>query len=391
MKEISFLIGLKNNLKYTKQFYENIRAVYPDNEIVFVSYGSTDGTHQWLDGLQDDNLIYYHSEESKTLSDTYNKAIQLATKSYVAFLHNDMVLGKNFLDVLKKKIDTENLYCYSLIEPPIFGEDERDWKIVKDFGWDFDTFDFKSFYDFENQLSIQRSEMVETNQVSFFLCINREILLRIGGLDPLFSPMFCEDDDLIHRINLLGIKTYLIKDALAYHFVSQTSRFSEEYRNNTKIIEEKSQRNFVRKWGFFNFSKSKAKYDIGIILKNPNEDAVRLIEPLATVLYSDFDFKDYINEEQQNTKISLKDRLKSLKDIRPHDVMVSVDGNHLREESKKVLNNLSDTISELDDRHQRWNYPFLKRIFYKIFKPYKVQIQLKQPKRLENILIYKDI
>ena len=87
LNSISFIIGLKNNLDYTKYFYTNTRTIYPEIEIVFVSYGSTDGTHQWLESLKDDNLIFFYSLESKTLSDTYNKGIKLSTKEYVCFLH----------------------------------------------------------------------------------------------------------------------------------------------------------------------------------------------------------------------------------------------------------------------------------------------------------------
>lgn len=104
MKEISFLVGLKNNIEYTKYFYKNTRALYPNNEIVFVSYGSTDDTHQWLENLNDENVKYFFSEENKTLSDTYNKATEIATKPYVVFLHNDMILGKFFLENLQKNM-----------------------------------------------------------------------------------------------------------------------------------------------------------------------------------------------------------------------------------------------------------------------------------------------
>lgn len=74
MSEISFLVGLKNNLAYTKLFYEHLRMLYPKNEIVFVSYGSQDGTNQWLKSIDDENMIFYYEENEKSLSDTYNKA-----------------------------------------------------------------------------------------------------------------------------------------------------------------------------------------------------------------------------------------------------------------------------------------------------------------------------
>jgi hypothetical protein len=61
MNNISLLVGLKNNLNYNKHFYSTTRELYPEVEICFVSYGSTDGTHEWLDSLQDNNVKYFHS------------------------------------------------------------------------------------------------------------------------------------------------------------------------------------------------------------------------------------------------------------------------------------------------------------------------------------------
>jgi len=70
---ISLLVGLKNNLDYNKHFYDTTRELYPEVELCFVSYGSTDGTHEWLDSLIDNNVKYFYSAEQKTFSDTFNR------------------------------------------------------------------------------------------------------------------------------------------------------------------------------------------------------------------------------------------------------------------------------------------------------------------------------
>ncbi|RYD89320.1 MAG: glycosyltransferase [Sphingobacteriales bacterium] len=109
---LSLLVGLKNNLDYSKNFYTTTRALYPDVEIVFTSYGSTDGTHEWLDSIKDDNVKYYYSADSKTLSDTYNKCTELATKEYVIYAHNDMVLAPGFIENLEKLVSDDNVVTY---------------------------------------------------------------------------------------------------------------------------------------------------------------------------------------------------------------------------------------------------------------------------------------
>ena len=248
MSDISFLIGLKNNLEYSQKFYYNARLFYPNVEIVFVSYGSNDGTNEWLDSLEDENLKFYYSNQNKTLSDTYNKAIQISTKKYVCFLHNDMVLGKNFIFEISNALKNHTIVYYKTVEPPIFGKDERLWKEVRDFGDSFETFDYEAFYDYEK--NDQRREGEFTENASFFLACERNTLKEIGGLDPSFEPMFCEDDDLVLRLKLKGEKMFVSPNAVTYHFVSKTSRFSEEFKNKTQQIEKNFHRNFVRKWGF---------------------------------------------------------------------------------------------------------------------------------------------
>ena len=139
MNNISTLVGLRNNLEYSQQFYQRFRQIYPNEELIFVSYGSNDGTHQWLDTIDDSNLIYYYEDCDKTFSDTYNKATQLATKDYVIFCHNDIVVCNNFLENLLKHCDEFTAVGYVTIEPPIF-LGERVGKIVKDFGSNFSWF-----------------------------------------------------------------------------------------------------------------------------------------------------------------------------------------------------------------------------------------------------------
>jgi len=384
MNNLSFLVGLKNNLEYSQKFYENTRLLYNEIEIVFVSFGSTDGTHEWLDSLQDKNLKYYYSDHHKTLSDTYNKALKVATKEFVCFLHNDMVLGNNFLAEIYLALEKHNIIYYKTIEPPIFGKDERLWKEVKDFGNSFDDFDYKGFYDYEKNSNPKPGQFVDS--ASFFLACRKDLLLNIGGLDPLFAPMFCEDDDLILRLRLSGEKIFLCVSAITYHFVSKTSRFSEEFRNKTLSIEKKSQRNFVRKWGFPTFSKSKAKYDIGLILKNGILDTLSGLEPLVSQIYTDFDFKSYLETEQLNTSINLNEKIHLLAEKREHDVMVYVDGSKMNSKTLHILNNLSELISNRVEQKQ-FRISFFKQLYYKIFKNYKPIIIIKEGIRLEKKLI----
>ena len=351
---ISLLVGLKNNLDYTKHFYTTTRELYPTVEICFVSYGSTDGTHEWLDSLKDNNVRYYYSDEHKTFSDTFNKAATLATKDYVAYLHNDIVLAPNFVENLEKHVGVTNVVSYTTIEPPIFSDHERPGKIIYDLGTDLITFNKEQLHEFASEQRNNYADKIESG-VTFFMCMPRAKLLEIGGMDNLFNPMFCEDDDLVLRWKLLGMNCFTSLDAICYHFVSKTSRFSDEYKNRTNIIELNSNRNFVRKWGFRRSVHNK-KYNVAFVVKHCNQKMLDMLEPWCDRIYIDDEMQvitnSYIQQEQPNTKYSLAKRVLCTKyndPIGENDIVLEFDATRINQQSFDIIQNLSDIITETGD------------------------------------------
>jgi GT2 family glycosyltransferase len=342
---ISLLVGLKNNLDYNKHFYETTRELYPDVELCFVSYGSTDRTHEWLDTLSDNNLKYFYSGQNKTFSDTFNKAAELATRDYVAYLHNDIVLAPGFIENLEKHVDINNVVAYTTIEPPIFAGHERPGKLIHDLGTCLETFDKEALYEFVRTNKSKYENKTESG-ITFFMCMPRIKLLEIGGMDNLFNPMFCEDDDLIRRWNLLGMNCFTALDAICYHFVSKTSRFSDEYQHRTQQIELNSNRNFIRKWGM---RLSAPKYNIGIRIENCTAHLLELLEPFGEQIYSDAEWMKYVTLEQANTKFDLRKRCHSLTNLDRYDyndIVVEIDGNAFTQQDFDVIQNLSAIIQD---------------------------------------------
>ena len=347
---ISLLVGLKNNLDYNKNFYTTTRELYPKVEICFVSYGSTDVTHEWMQEIQfaDNNVKCWWSDLSKTFSDTFNKAAELSTKDYVVYLHNDIVLAPNFLENIEKHLDENNIVSYTTIEPPIFSGHERPGKIIHDLGSDLQTFNKERMYEFAKEKQVEYLNKTEVG-ITFFMCMPKKVLLDIGGMDNLFNPMFCEDDDLIQRFKLMGLNIFTSLDAICYHFVSKTSRFSEEYQLKTKQIEHNSNRNFIRKWGSRNSTHSK-KYNIGFKVHNCNQSLLELLEVWCDVIWvSENIIEEYIQKEQVNTKYDLRKRVHSIEnsDVKDYmDIIVEFDAKNFTQNSFNIVQNLSDIITE---------------------------------------------
>lgn len=344
---ISTLVGLRNNLEYSQKFYKRFREIYPTEELVFVSWGSTDGTHEWLDSLNDENLIKFYSEESKTFSDTFNKCAELATKEYIVFCHNDIVVCKGFLENLQKHCADRRVVSYTTIEPPIFAGHARPGKIIMDFGGDFDTLKLKELEEYAEKEVREQFEKTSEG-ISFFMCQSRKRYLQMGGMDNLFNPMFSEDDDLIFRLGLLGFEKYTALDSVVYHFVSKTSRFSEEHQRDTKVKEMRSNQNFLRKWGRHGGNPVTYTYDIGLVLKNGSTDALNVLEPLFSTIYTDCDPTEYIELTQPYTKFDLKKRIKSINGARDNDIIVSCDYADMDEKKYQALLHLPNLIAQAE-------------------------------------------
>lgn len=348
MSNISLLVAIKNNLDYTKHFYKTTRAIYPEIEICFSSYNSTDGTHEWLDSLNDPFVKIFHSNEYGNFSDNYNKAASLATKEYITFTHNDIVLTPGFIENLEKHLSPNNIVSYTTIEPPIFAGHERPGKIVKDLGVDLETFDIQSLYNFAfKEQNTHKDQIIE--DISFFMCMPRKTYIEIGGLDNLYDPMFCEDIDLCVRFKLLGLKFIMSLDAITYHFVSKTSRFSEEYKDKTAKIERNSNLNFIRKWGTYVKPiemLSPNKYNIGFMVKNCNQQLLEVLEPWCSTLYVDCNYNDYIKKEQPNTKFDLEERIKPYHNEKQNDILIEFDALQFSANQFSLIQHLSDIIKE---------------------------------------------
>jgi GT2 family glycosyltransferase len=346
---ISLLVGLKNNLEYTKQFYETTRALYPEVEICFVSYGSTDGTNEWLNKINDAYVKVYINNTSKTFAETFNTAAEIATKDYVAYLHNDIILTPNFCEnLLKHHKNGSTVISYTTIEPPIFAGHNRPGKIIQDFGTELNNTNFKGITEFS--LKQQQIDKDKTEPgITFFMCLSREVLINMGGLDPIFDPMFCEDDDLILRLKLKGMEMMTSLDSICYHYVSKTSRFSEEFKEQTRQIEYNSNRNFIRKWGF-KHSRYNKVYEMAYKVKNCNLWLLENLEPWCTSIYVDIDSKSYIEKEQPKTNFPLNWKIYTISDkIAFSGILVDFDGSQLSQNSINILQNLPDIIYETNE------------------------------------------
>jgi GT2 family glycosyltransferase len=232
---ISFVLAVYNRLELTKECYKRLRDVYPEAPLVISSGGSSDGTKEWLESLEDENLSFFHDDDRLAFSETYNAGIDLVDTEKLVLIHNDMVIGEGFLEAIERQLKPNMILSYTTIEPPIFKDHVRPGKVLLDLGSTFENFDDEQFKNYVQQW--KDSDILHDGAV-FFMSAYKDVFVNINGFDgKSFKPCFCEDDDFLIRAKLSGCALKTCESAIVYHFVSQTSRFSEDMKDNKQNIE----------------------------------------------------------------------------------------------------------------------------------------------------------
>jgi GT2 family glycosyltransferase len=264
------------NKNYTQNILNNIREIYPnENEVE----------------------VIIEENDNVTLGVNYNNAVAKANGKKIILLHNDMIIKPGFIETMDKHITKGRITTYTRVEPPIF-PDTYPGKVLLDCGSDINSFNSKKFneFDIEENLTDGGSQL-------FFGCMKEDYI----GIDGYTFKMFCEDDDLHLRYKLAGFE-HKVSSAHVYHFVSKTSRTTTDYQ----AIEQQSNINFVKKWGFRS-SIYNVVYKKSVIVHNSNPQLDQVLNP-------------WFNEGQ--------------------DIIVEVDGGVFNQDDFDIIQQLNDIIKE---------------------------------------------
>jgi len=270
---ISLIIPVTSkNKEYTQNIYKNIKEIYPDVEIII------------------------EENDDATLGVNYNNAVSKATGDKIILLHNDMFIKPGFIETMDKHITKGRITTYTRVEPPIYN-DIYPGKVLLDCGSDLEKFDKQKFLDFNI-----KEDLVDGGSQLFFGCMKEDYL----GIDGVTFKLFCEDDDLHLRYEIAGFE-HKVSSAHVYHFVSKTSRVGDY-----QPIEQQSNINFIKKWGFRN-SQYNVVYKKSIKINNPTPQLEQILEP-------------WFNGGQ--------------------DIIVKIDGNNFNQQDYQYIQQLNDIIKD---------------------------------------------
>lgn len=364
--DISFIQPSRNNLKYLKWSYDSIRKNGGSEPTICVADDfSNDGTWEWCEDMmkKDPNFKAIRNEGPTRLGHTilYDRLInEVATTPIVGIYHADMYLCPGALESVLEHIKPLSVVSLTRIEPPLHPDGPE--KILMDFG-----IEPEEFVELEDDLlhqipSLKQGRTTEGIFAPWFLF--KEDFTSIGGHDPLFAPQSKEDTDIFNRFHLNGYTFVQTWDGFVYHMTCRGSRFAdgakrnpngEVFMKNRETVEwltqnERSTRNFLRKWGHFCKHDKLMKpivphkYNVEFRVFNANEQLLSMLEPWCSNIYVDIPqekIDEYIKLEQPNTQFNLSDRINQEVDS---DIIVRFDANKFTQNAFNYIQQLSEIL-----------------------------------------------
>jgi glycosyltransferase involved in cell wall biosynthesis len=284
--KISLIQPGRNNLKYLKWSYDSIRKNQGKHEveICVADDASTDGTWDWcLEMMNKDPLfkaLKWEGPERVGHTILYDRLVnEVSTKDICMIYHADMYLMPGALDSIEKLIKPNHIVSLTRIEPPLHPDGPE--KMLMDFGVEPEEFKEDELLEWFKKVQLQQLTKI-TEGIFAPWAFYKKDFQEIGGHDPLYAPQSKEDSDIFNRFQLKGIKFKQTWGGCVYHMTCRGSRRNTVdkakniYEDSPEWLaqNQRSTRNFIRKWGHFVKHDSlmkpiiPPKYDIGFIIKN---------------------------------------------------------------------------------------------------------------------------
>ena len=142
---ITFVLPSRNNLEFLKLAYQSIKNLKGDHEILVLNDASTDGTQEWIDSLNDKDLITHHNPGPERIGivGMFDKGIEMARTEIIFAFHADMVAAPDLDKHVLKHLEKGTVVSATRVEPPLHPDGPE--KVLMNFGMEIDEFNYDKF------------------------------------------------------------------------------------------------------------------------------------------------------------------------------------------------------------------------------------------------------
>jgi glycosyltransferase involved in cell wall biosynthesis len=276
----SVIIPCWNQLEFTRQCVRALlRHTRPPWELIVVNNGSTDGTGDYLAGLQDASPVpvtVVANSINRGFPGAINQGLSEARGEYLVLMNNDVVVTDGWLDQLvaltgvrpeRPQVEQLPARCPPPPAPPLQGGEicgsvsGREGMACVGLAGPMSNYaappqlvDDVPYHDMHEMHAFARTWRDEhrgkwftvPKLSGFCLLIKRAVYDKIGGLDERFGLGFFDDDDLAERARRAGFELAVARDLFVHHFGSRT--FVGNDVDAEGLLDENARR-FAAKWG----------------------------------------------------------------------------------------------------------------------------------------------
>jgi GT2 family glycosyltransferase/Flp pilus assembly protein TadD len=234
----SIIMPVWNRLELTKECLTALSQItdQPEYEVIVVDNGSTDGTKEFLAGLQGDVQII-RNEQNLGFAKGCNQGAAVAKGAYLVFLNNDMVPQRGWLGALVSEVEAHQevgIVGSKLLYPDGTVQHAG---VVRDCQHLLPYHIYKSFAGDHPAVNQRREFQIIT---AACLLIRRSLFEEVGGFDEGYINGF-EDADLCLKVRERGHRVVYQPRSVVVHLESQTP--------GRKAHEDANAARFLERWG----------------------------------------------------------------------------------------------------------------------------------------------
>lgn len=241
---VSVIVLTYNNLELNKRCINSIlkNTAYPNYELIIVDNQSTDGTREYLNGLdtgRNPQLKVILNDKNSGFAGGNNIGIKAAAGKYVLLLNNDTEVTRGWITNLVKHMENDpkcgmcGSVTNSIGNEAMICVNYHNEKEMQEF-----SYAYTKKHMGEEYLDIDRLAMYCT-------LIRKEILLQSDGLDEGYQVGMFEDDDYAMEIISRGYHLVLAEDVFIHHVNNASFKklddtgYQEIFNQNRKRYEKK--------------------------------------------------------------------------------------------------------------------------------------------------------